>query len=172
MIQNAARMRVNPGWDLEIATNVVALQPGRASIPEDHRSEAPRCRCVRAEGVGPVDDGPARHPFRQSQHCRIRICLGSSAVVEDAARAFTGRTAKVRHQEGESAMQHLIDIGHETATQLRILLLDMARHQDDLAADEAASTPYWQPHPMTVHGHRSAADALRAEADLLIGGAS
>lgn len=51
---------------------------------------------------------------------------------------------------------------------LRLRLLELARRQDDLAAREAAATPYWKPQPVTVHGHRSAADALRLEADLLI----
>ena len=56
----------------------------------------------------------------------------------------------------------------ETAARLRSRLLDLARRQDDLAACEAAATPYWKPQPVTVHGHRSAAEALRAEADLLL----
>ena len=53
------------------------------------------------------------------------------------------------------------------ASKLRSLLLDLARRQDNLAADQAASTPYWAPCPPTVLGHRSAAAALRAEADHL-----
>jgi hypothetical protein len=55
-----------------------------------------------------------------------------------------------------------------TATRLRSLLLQLARHQDDLASDEAAATPYWEPQPPSVLGHRSAADALRSQADLLL----
>jgi hypothetical protein len=55
-----------------------------------------------------------------------------------------------------------------TATALRARLLAMARRQDELAADLAATTPYWQPQPWCVHGHHAAADALRAEADLLL----
>ena len=51
---------------------------------------------------------------------------------------------------------------------LRSRLLELARRQDELAAQEAATTPYWKPQPSTVHGHRSAADALRAEADQLL----
>ena len=51
------------------------------------------------------------------------------------------------------------------AAKLRSILLDLARSQDDLAAVEAASTPYWAPCPSSVVGHRSAAAALRAEAD-------
>jgi hypothetical protein len=54
-----------------------------------------------------------------------------------------------------------------TATRLRSLLLQLARHQEDLAANELAATPYWAPTPNTVVGHRTAALALRAEADLL-----
>lgn len=55
-----------------------------------------------------------------------------------------------------------------TSTRLRSLLLQLARHQDDLAAREAATTPYWEPHPSSVLGHRTAAEALRAQADLLL----
>ena len=51
---------------------------------------------------------------------------------------------------------------------LRSHLLELARRQDELAAQEAATTPYWKPQPSTVHGHRSAAKALRAEADRLL----
>lgn len=53
-------------------------------------------------------------------------------------------------------------------TLLRARLLELARHQEELAVDEAATTPYWMPHPDTVHAHRVAADALRAEADRLL----
>lgn len=42
-------------------------------------------------------------------------------------------------------------------------LAAMARREDDLAADEAARTPYWAPCPATVEGHRAAARALRNE---------
>ena len=59
-----------------------------------------------------------------------------------------------------------------TAALLRSQLLKLARRQDDLAAEEAARTPYWKPQPATVDGHRSAAGALRAEADLLLEWAS
>jgi hypothetical protein len=51
---------------------------------------------------------------------------------------------------------------------LRSLLLDLARREDDLAAREAASTPYWGPCPDSVVGRRSAAAVLRAEADELL----
>jgi hypothetical protein len=55
-----------------------------------------------------------------------------------------------------------------TATAVRARLLAMARREDELAADLAAATPYWQPQPWSVHGHRAAADALRTEAGLLL----
>ena len=54
------------------------------------------------------------------------------------------------------------------ASKLRSLLLDLARRQDNMAADQASSTPYWAPCPPSVLGHRSAAAALRAEADHLL----
>jgi hypothetical protein len=54
------------------------------------------------------------------------------------------------------------------AAVLRSRLLELACRQDELAAQEAATTPYWKPQPTTVHGHRGAAEALRAEADLLL----
>jgi hypothetical protein len=61
---------------------------------------------------------------------------------------------------------HTID--STTAALLRSRLLELARRQDDLAAQEAATMPYWKPQASTVHGHRTAADALRAEADLIL----
>jgi hypothetical protein len=51
---------------------------------------------------------------------------------------------------------------------LRSLLLELARREDDLAAREAASTPYWAPYPDSVIGRRSTAAVLRAEADVLL----
>ena len=53
-------------------------------------------------------------------------------------------------------------------SRLRLVLLELARRQDDMADDEAAATPYWTPCPSSVLGHRNAAAALRAEADHLI----
>lgn len=50
-------------------------------------------------------------------------------------------------------------------TILRTRLLAMARRQEELAAEVAAATPYWKPQPTTVHAHRTAAAALRAEAN-------
>jgi len=46
-------------------------------------------------------------------------------------------------------------------------LLRLARAEDDKAANDAATVPYWSPCPPSVHGHRTAAAILRAEADLL-----
>ena len=58
--------------------------------------------------------------------------------------------------------------GSAIISELRSVLLKLARRQDDLAADEAAATPYWAPCPPSVLGRRSAAAVLRAEADLLL----
>lgn len=55
-----------------------------------------------------------------------------------------------------------------TLTTLRSLLLQLARHEDDLAAAEAAHTPYWSPYPSSVIGHRAAAAVLREQADQLV----
>jgi len=51
------------------------------------------------------------------------------------------------------------------ARRLRAIRLQLARHEEDLAATIAAQTPYWQPRPSTSIGHRAAAAALRDEAD-------
>ena len=56
------------------------------------------------------------------------------------------------------------------ARQLRSILLELARREDNLAADEAAATPYWSPGPATILGHRAAATVLRVEADHLLAG--
>ncbi|MFC5730037.1 MULTISPECIES: hypothetical protein [Nocardioides] len=55
------------------------------------------------------------------------------------------------------------DIG--MAGRLRSILLEMARREDELAADEAAARPYWSPTPDMVVARRNAAALLRAEAD-------
>ena len=52
---------------------------------------------------------------------------------------------------------------------LRRELLQLASHEDELAANEAACVPYWAPTPASVIGHRAAAAALRDDADRLIG---
>lgn len=43
-------------------------------------------------------------------------------------------------------------------------LFALAKHEDDVAAEEASRLPYWVPCPPSVVGHREAARALRAEA--------
>ena len=43
--------------------------------------------------------------------------------------------------------------------------LRLAYAEDQLAADDAARVPYWEPCPPSVQGHRSAAQLLRAGAD-------
>ncbi|GAB4010943.1 hypothetical protein [Nocardioides ultimimeridianus] len=53
---------------------------------------------------------------------------------------------------------------------IRAMLLELALRQDELAAQELAATPYWATAPETVAGHRDAAEALRAAADLLLAG--
>ncbi|PVG81499.1 hypothetical protein DDE18_15900 [Nocardioides gansuensis] len=53
----------------------------------------------------------------------------------------------------------------KTARRLRAILLELARREDDSAANEAAATPYWSPAPPTVLGHRTAAALLRNAAD-------
>lgn len=54
------------------------------------------------------------------------------------------------------------------ASEMRALLLNLARREDNLAFEEAAGTPYWAPTPVSVVGHRCAADALRAQADAFL----
>lgn len=53
---------------------------------------------------------------------------------------------------------------------IRAMLLELAHHQDEQAADELAATPYWSSAPATVLGHRDAAEALRRAADMLLAG--
>lgn len=54
---------------------------------------------------------------------------------------------------------------HTASTTVRGILLNLAKQQDDLAAQEAAAVPYWTPCPPSVLGRRAAAEALRAQAD-------
>ncbi|GAB4010923.1 hypothetical protein [Nocardioides ultimimeridianus] len=63
-----------------------------------------------------------------------------------------------------------MDIRIETsvAGRIRALLLELARSQEDMAAEELAATPYWSSTPTTVLGHRDAALALRTAADELL----
>jgi hypothetical protein len=51
---------------------------------------------------------------------------------------------------------------------LRRELHRLARVEEDRAANEAATVPYWAPCPASVEGHRMAAAALRADADALL----
>jgi len=53
----------------------------------------------------------------------------------------------------------------DLVAQLRQILLELARREEDLAAREAAAVPYWSPSPASIQGHRAAALALRSEAD-------
>lgn len=55
----------------------------------------------------------------------------------------------------------------EVATVLRRELLRLARVEEELAAQEAGNVAYWEPCPVSVLGHRAAADALRAEAEAI-----
>ena len=57
-----------------------------------------------------------------------------------------------------------------TWRQLREILLELARQEDEIALAEAAAVPYWAPHPPSVLGHRVAARALRTEADCFLQG--
>jgi hypothetical protein len=51
---------------------------------------------------------------------------------------------------------------------LRQELLRLARHEEDIAADEAERVHYWETTPVTVTVHRQCAVALRAAADELL----
>lgn len=57
---------------------------------------------------------------------------------------------------------HHTDLAYPT---VRRTLLELAKLEDDRAADEAAAVPYWRPCPISVEAHRLAADVLRAAAD-------
>jgi hypothetical protein len=48
---------------------------------------------------------------------------------------------------------------------LRRELLRLAKTEEDIAADEAATVPYWAPSPASILGHRIAASVLRTFAD-------
>lgn len=53
-------------------------------------------------------------------------------------------------------------------SKLRSILLWLARREMELAANEAAATPYWSVVPSSVVGHRAVAALLRTEADRLL----
>jgi hypothetical protein len=61
----------------------------------------------------------------------------------------------------DSDRRHLV-------TAMRRELLRLAKREDEIAATEAAAVPYWAPHPPSVLGHRTAAEALRLHADFLL----
>jgi len=51
---------------------------------------------------------------------------------------------------------------------VREQMLRLAKHEDDLAADELARVPYWKPAPPTALAHREAARVLRQHADAFL----
>jgi len=63
------------------------------------------------------------------------------------------------------AMFETDSTGNVIATAVRRELLRLARLEEERAATEAATVPYWAPHPSSVQGHRAAALVLRTEAD-------
>jgi hypothetical protein len=63
------------------------------------------------------------------------------------------------------------DEARQVLALVREELLRLARHEDALAAAEAGSVPYWASCPATVPGHRRAAAALRADAEVVGAGA-
>lgn len=52
----------------------------------------------------------------------------------------------------------------ELLTALCRELVNLAKSEEDTAAEEAARTPYWAACPSSVEAHRAAARALRADA--------
>lgn len=56
-------------------------------------------------------------------------------------------------------------ITESTNRTVRAILLELAKQQEDLAAQEAAATPYWAAYPTSVLGRRSAAAVLRQHAN-------
>lgn len=58
-----------------------------------------------------------------------------------------------------------IDTTPQEDGSLRATLLRLARLEENRAAIEACSTPYWSASPPTVQGHRFAATVLRDAAD-------
>ena len=59
------------------------------------------------------------------------------------------------------------ELSIEVAHAVRRELLRLAYAEDQQAATEAAKVAYWEPCPASVSGHRAAAAALRATADLI-----
>jgi hypothetical protein len=58
--------------------------------------------------------------------------------------------------------EHNTDLAPPT---VRRTLLELAKLEEDRAADEAATVPYWLPCPTSVEAHRLAAEVLRSAAD-------
>jgi hypothetical protein len=71
------------------------------------------------------------------------------------------------HVDLEAAMS-VISTTTPLGDVLRRELLRLARHEEDQAAAEAATVPYWSVGPPSIQGHRVAAAVLRAEADKLL----
>jgi len=65
-------------------------------------------------------------------------------------------------------MMSIISTTSPLGDALRRELLRLARAEEDRAATEAATVPYWTAGPPTIQGHRVAAEVLRAEADRLL----
>jgi hypothetical protein len=51
------------------------------------------------------------------------------------------------------------------AGMIRRELLELARIEEDRAANDAAAIPYWSHRPPSIAGHQAAAAALREAAD-------
>jgi hypothetical protein len=77
--------------------------------------------------------------------------------------------ASARRDQEEVQMSSPTNAGGPEAVALgnsmRRELLRLAKIEDEIAAGEAATVPYWAPSPATVLGHRLAATALRDSAD-------
>ena len=56
-----------------------------------------------------------------------------------------------------------LSVHHSLQTQL----INLATKHEELAAEQAARTPYWVPQPPSVQAHRMAAAALRSDAAFL-----
>ena len=62
-------------------------------------------------------------------------------------------------------MNTLTTITSAVAAMVRRELLELARIEEDRAANDAAAVPYWSSGPPSIAGHRAAAAALREDAD-------
>jgi hypothetical protein len=92
--------------------------------------------------------------------------IDRSEVAAAARSTFTEKCPRCSPEKGEA--MKTITTDSSTAIRMRSLLLQLARIEDEIATDEAAATPYWEPVPSSVTGHRGAAHALRAHADELL----